>query len=137
MPGRAFRYCVAEIKNGCLYFINNRSDQPFEGWVELLQAAADMAVYDPMTGQSGLGLTRNFKLKKGPRDLCNYLPWGSWVVQPHKEPQTMPGFHYQPSGNSQPLSGMEALVFVRRSCASTRTAFDKPRMLDGTGGEMR
>lgn len=99
-------------KNGCLYFINNRSDQPFEGWVELLQAAADMAVYDPMTGQSGLGLTRS-TTKKGHEIFLQLPPWGSWVVQPYKGPQTHARFpYYQPSGNSQPLSGEWKLSFL-------------------------
>ncbi len=40
------------------YFIANRGDKPFDGWMPLATVAASVALLDPMTGQAGVGALR-------------------------------------------------------------------------------
>ncbi|MEP7107315.1 MAG: glycosylhydrolase-like jelly roll fold domain-containing protein, partial [Ferruginibacter sp.] len=44
--------------DGYTYFINNRTDKPFGGWVSLNAAAESVALFDAMTGKNGLAKWR-------------------------------------------------------------------------------
>ncbi len=48
-------------KDGRVYFIANRGEQPFDGWLELAAAAESVMIFDPMTGETGLAAMRQVK----------------------------------------------------------------------------
>jgi hypothetical protein len=51
--------CVRRADNdGRAYFIANRGEQPFDGWVELATAAESVMILDPLTGTTGLAAMR-------------------------------------------------------------------------------
>jgi hypothetical protein len=51
--------CVRRAdKDGRTYFIANRGEQPFDGWLELATAAESVMIFDPMTGATGLAAMR-------------------------------------------------------------------------------
>ena len=60
--------------NGTFYFINNRSGEPVSDWVLVNAKAASFAIFDPMTGKTGLAKWRNVE-----RGLEIYLQ-----LQPHE-----------------------------------------------------
>jgi len=41
-------------EDGTFYFLNNRSDKPYNGWLTLQTNAASVALFSPMTGKKGL-----------------------------------------------------------------------------------
>ncbi|HUD83148.1 MAG TPA: hypothetical protein VMQ67_06575, partial [Candidatus Saccharimonadales bacterium] len=54
--------CVRRAGNdGRAYFIANRGEQPFDGWLELATAAESVMILDPLTGAAGLASLRTGK----------------------------------------------------------------------------
>ncbi|MCG2614238.1 glycoside hydrolase family 2 protein [Terrimonas sp. NA20] len=47
--------------NGTFYFISNRNEKSFADWITLQTPAASVAVFNPMTGETGLAKTRRLK----------------------------------------------------------------------------
>lgn len=43
-----------KINNEICYFINNRNETAFDGWVEISEKSSSIVLFDPMTGQMGL-----------------------------------------------------------------------------------
>src|SRR6185436_16670824 len=45
-------------EKGHAYFLLNRGNAAFEGWIPLATATAESVVFDPMSGRHGIGATR-------------------------------------------------------------------------------
>jgi hypothetical protein len=67
--------------NGTVYFISNRTDKSFADWVTLQSPAASVAVFDPMTGKSGLAKIRKDQRGGKTEVLLFVEPGESLIVQ--------------------------------------------------------
>jgi pimeloyl-ACP methyl ester carboxylesterase len=52
-------FCLRRaFEGGRHYFIANRGDKPFDGWLPLATVAKSVGLLDPMTGRTGVGVVR-------------------------------------------------------------------------------
>lgn len=99
--------------NGHYYFINNRSDSAFEGWVSLQameKGAVSYALYSPMRHTSGIARTKESSGKKAV--LLQLRPWESIIVQTTTAPVRGTDYPYTESVTDPiPLKGTWKLSF--------------------------
>ncbi|SHE59249.1 alpha-L-rhamnosidase [Cnuella takakiae] len=78
--------------DGHTYFINNRKDQVFEGWVPLAVKAASVALFDAATGNKGLARTR---IEGGKLQVwLQLLPHASTLIRTFNKTQADKPFPY-------------------------------------------
>ena len=58
MSDNGLRFSRRISKSGSCYFILNQADKPFNGWMQLQIKGKSAAIFNPMTGISGLAETR-------------------------------------------------------------------------------
>lgn len=69
--------------NGFMYFVNNRTQNDYNGWIELSEQSSRIALFDAMTGKSGLARQR--MNSNGRREiLLQIAPHESVIVQVYK-----------------------------------------------------
>jgi hypothetical protein len=86
---------------GTMWLINNRTDKPFEEWIELNSTAASFGLFDAMTGNKGLAKWR--KNDKGSIEVLLQLQsYESVIVQSYGKRKTGNGFPYK-EVNAQPV----------------------------------
>ncbi|WP_224068248.1 glycosyl hydrolase [Arachidicoccus terrestris] len=99
--------------NGHYYFIDNRSDSAFEGWVSLQaikKGAASYALFSPMRHSSGIARTRDINGKK--MVLLQLRPWESIIIQASTAPVRGAGYVYtEKLADPIPLKGTWKLSF--------------------------
>lgn len=59
MADNGLGFMRRETGNGSIYFIKNQNAAAFEGWIPLNTSAFETALFNPMTGNSGLAKTRS------------------------------------------------------------------------------
>ena len=97
---------------GTYYFLLNGSDKPLNGWVPLRTAAQSVALYNPMTGQTGMAALRTSA--NGGRDVyLQLLPGESCILETGPAPANSPLYAYaKPAGQAQSLAGPWTIRFM-------------------------
>lgn len=54
MVDRGLEFIKRKTEDGCFYFIVNRSDSAFDGWIPIQTRAGSVGLFDPMSGNLGL-----------------------------------------------------------------------------------
>lgn len=98
--------------DGTTYFLTNWSDEAVDGWMPLATEAAAVAVFDPMSGQTGLAEIRSAQAG-GVEAYVQLAPGEAWVLQTYdaeRTGQTYP--YYRRAGAPQVLDGTWSVHFV-------------------------
>jgi len=98
--------------DGSFYFINNRTGKSFQDWVELSGGATSLALFNAMTGKSGMG-----KLRKNANDKMEVWiqlqPDESIIIQSYGVKKTASNYPYiEPAGESIEIKGNWNITFV-------------------------
>jgi hypothetical protein len=98
--------------DGTVYFINNRTANAFNDWIELTNTPVSLALFDAMTGKSGLAKWR--KNDKGSVEVLVQLQsYESLIIQSYTSKRTGSAFSYaEPSGDPQEITGSWSLEFL-------------------------
>lgn len=98
--------------DGHVYFIDNRTDKSFNGWIELNILPASLALFDPMTGKNGLAKWK--KNDKGNIEVLLQLQsFGSVIIQTYSSKKTTTIFPYtETAAQSQEIKGDWAIEFL-------------------------
>ena len=106
--------CIRRVKTDghSYYFVKNPRRETFQGWVTLGEACTSAALYNPMTGLSGVAKTRE---KDGKTEVyMQFAPDESFVVETFGDKcQGKPYVFYRPSGKEQVPDGEWKLTFVK------------------------
>ncbi|HEX6924905.1 MAG TPA: glycosyl hydrolase [Longimicrobiaceae bacterium] len=97
--------------DGTTYFVVNWGETPVDGWVPFASTARAVALYDPMTGESGYGHVR---LASGGVEVHLQLqPGESAIIRLYDEERSGRPWHYlRPAGPPDTLEGTWTLRFV-------------------------
>jgi len=77
MTGSGLSFVRRSFDGGWHYFIANRSEKNFEGWVPLARAGNSAVILDPVTGKSGVA---SFRETYNYKQVYLILPAGSSVI---------------------------------------------------------
>jgi hypothetical protein len=94
--------------SGSFYFVVNRGDHAVDGWISLAVPAASAALFEPMTGRTGIAALRPAKSSAASSEVYVQLaPGASLIVQLSGHPRSGPNWTYWRAGASeeQSLSG--------------------------------
>jgi hypothetical protein len=95
-----------------VYFVANLSGEPFSGWVTLARSAKAVALYDPLTGTSGVAASR---APSGGSEVYLQLAPGQSIVikgQAKSFGELKPWKYTSPQGEAVPLKGTWKVTFV-------------------------
>ncbi len=97
---------------GSVYFINNRSSSAFNDWIELNEKPASIGLFDPMTGKSGMAIS-----KKNDKEVINVLvqlqPFESVIIQSYNTKKTGNLYPYiTPNGQAKEIKGDWTIEFL-------------------------
>jgi hypothetical protein len=109
---KGLSYCKRKNIDGKLYFISNRTDNVFNEWITLNEKSVSVALFDPMTGKSGLAKWK--KNNKGETEVRLQLqPYESIIVQTYNSKKTGIAFPYLTAkGKSRQLKGEWTIEFL-------------------------
>lgn len=98
---------------GFIYFINNRSDKAINEWVPLQMNTGGVALFDPMTGKTGLAQLKK-KSRSEPSEIYLQLqPYESIIVQTYNSAKTGKAFPYnEKSGGALEINGEWTIEFL-------------------------
>jgi hypothetical protein len=103
VSGKGLSFIRRKNAEGTVYFIDNRSDKPFDDWVSLNAKSKAVALFDPMFGKSGLA-----KWRKRGDDIevrLQLQPYESVIVQTYSTSKNASEFKYtRKSGEALPVS---------------------------------
>jgi hypothetical protein len=109
MPQFGLSFVRRSFEGGWHYFIANRTETNFDGWISLARPAKSIVILDPMTGNSGVAATRqsaansteiHLQLAAGESAILRAFAdkkvdgpvWTYWQPQtPDAKPQTLTG----------------------------------------------
>ena len=98
--------------DGTIYFINNRTDNLFNDWIELSNTPVTLALFDAMTGKSGLAQWRKND-KGGIEVLVQLQSYASVIIQSYNSKKMSAAFAYaEPVGEPQEITGSWSLEFL-------------------------
>src|SRR5205085_11975006 len=92
MVDKGLRFTRRAYAGGTLYFILNRGNAPFEGWVPLASSGRSAAIFDPLTGEAGL--TQSHPARGGQEIYLQLAPGESCVVKTFDAAQGGQSFPY-------------------------------------------
>jgi hypothetical protein len=98
--------------DGITYFLNNRGAKEINGWVSINAKAASVAMFDAMTGKSGIA---NMKTNRNGtiQIMVQLKPFESTILQLFNTHKTGNNFPYiQTNGEPQKISGEWTLTFL-------------------------
>ena len=112
MSDNGIKFVRRESKTGSYYFINNKSDKPFDGWLPLSVKASSAALYNPMTEKFGSAKIKNSK--DGGIELYMKLNAGeSMIVETFSEKlKGKPYQFFSPSAEPVEISGIWKVDFI-------------------------
>lgn len=88
MMNSGLQFIRKKNKDGIVYFITNRSDQLVDQWVPLQMHATSAALFDPMTGKTGLARLKK-KIRPEPFEVYLQLrPYESVILQTYYTDKT-------------------------------------------------
>lgn len=102
-----------EHEKGRLYFVLNRGEKEFDGWVPLASTTADVVLFDAMTGKSGRGATR--RGANGEAEIrLRLAPAETRVVKAFTAPiAEVKGFDFwDANGGAEPLASSWSITFL-------------------------
>jgi hypothetical protein len=95
------------------YFIINRGEAAFNGWVTIATPAKATAVFDLMSGASGVGATRT-NADGSSAVFLQLAPGASYVVRTLSAAPSAPRWaNWQPHGETHPLQGEWNVTFIK------------------------
>lgn len=95
-----------KLEDGKYYFIANRGDKAVDGWVSLSTQAKSVAIMDPMTGRTGLAVSRQSVADQ--TEVRLNLPPGASVIVRTCNSKKVKGAafpEFEPDGTSSALTG--------------------------------
>lgn len=101
-----------KFDQGNIYFFANQQSKPLSGWVKLAVDAASAAIFDPISGQSGVAKTR--EVSNGTEVFLQLAPDESLILKTwtNKKITGKAWDYYQTGGKSMVLNGQWKLSFV-------------------------
>jgi hypothetical protein len=110
-PG--LEYLRRRTDRGFVYFLVNRNDHAFEGWMTLRSPAASAALFDPMTGQNGIAAIRTPDTTSSTQVYLQLPPAASIFVQLSDIALDSPRWNYtQTAGNASGIEGAWEVSFT-------------------------
>ena len=101
-----------ETKTGICYFINNRDEKEFEGWIPLSAPAQSAGIFNPMTGQYGLANGRPGKNNQY-EIFVKFLPGESLIVFAGRDQLTGEKYPFcHPATASSEIKGKWNIEFI-------------------------
>lgn len=100
---------------GWHYFVANRGEQNFDGWLPLAKPAQAVVVMDPMTGRTGRGQLREAASGKAMSVLLRLRPGESVILRAFAQaiPETGPEWRLlDPTGDSVSIQGEWKVHFI-------------------------
>lgn len=94
---------------GNYYFVNNKTDKAFDGWVKLSVSAQSAALYNPMTETLGMA-----KYNTKTNEIYLQLAAGeSCIIETYKTPVSGVNYvYFKPKGEAQELTGTWRISFL-------------------------
>lgn len=94
---------------GNYYFVNNKTNKAFDGWVKLSVSAQSAALYNPMNGDLGMA-----KYNAKTNEVYLQLDAGeSCIIETYKTPVSGASYAYfKPKGEAQELTGTWKITFL-------------------------
>jgi hypothetical protein len=112
MADAGLQFARRTNEQGTVYFISNHTDKPVNGWITLTGNFPSVALFDPMTGKSGLVASK--ATKDSTQVYLNLVPGSSYIVQAFKAAVKAPSFiTYAESGPGTELTGEWKLQFIK------------------------
>jgi hypothetical protein len=98
-------YIRRKYDQGNIYFFANQQSKPLSTWVKLSVHPKSAAIFDPLTGRSGIAQLREGK--DGTEVFLQLAPDESLILKTwnDKEIKDQPWVYYQPSGQPEKLKG--------------------------------
>ncbi|MGB8191217.1 MAG: glycosyl hydrolase [Chitinophagaceae bacterium] len=111
LSAKGLQYIRRKNADGFIYFVNNRTDKFFEGWVTLNATAKSVGLFDAMTAGNGLAKSR---VNNGKKEVWLQLqPFGSIIMQGYNTPKTGAGYAYfEKAANPQSITGAWSVEFL-------------------------
>ncbi|MBV9923404.1 MAG: glycoside hydrolase family 2 protein [Acidobacteria bacterium] len=112
MVEQGLRFTRRAYAGGAYYFVLNRGNAPFKGWAPLASDARSVAVFDPLTGEAGLAVSRDGS-GGGQEIYIQLAPGESCLLKTFDTRQSAQHFTYfQAAGAPQALGGEWSVNFV-------------------------
>ena len=114
MVTRGLEFVRRRTAAGEMYFIVNTGSQRIDEWVPLQASAKSAALFDPMSGRSGMAAFRS-SARGASGVYLQLAPHESCIVQLHGAPLTgnASWTYWQSCGEATPLQGEWAVSFLR------------------------
>ncbi|MEO6003520.1 MAG: glycosyl hydrolase [Opitutus sp.] len=110
---RGLEYVRRRTADGALYFLVNRGPGVIDSWVPLNAVGAAAALFDPMTGRTGMAAFRSRGADAGSEVYLQLAPGASVVVQLGKQAMTGEAWVYSSNaGEPKSLTGEWTVRFV-------------------------
>ncbi len=112
---QGLQFTRRRYEHGNYFFLSNWSESDLDGWVPLQGACKAVAIFDPMTGQSGFAQTRKAAAGNGTVELRLQLNRGASCILKTFDAETKgePWIYIQRSGDPVPVTGAWKLEFVQ------------------------
>jgi hypothetical protein len=116
MPDAGLSFVRRSFNGGWNYFIANRTETNFDGWISPARSAKSFAILDPMTGAAGIAATRQSAVKQ--TEVHLQLRAGESVIlrafdHPLVESDSYPCWNYfQPGGQPFEITGPWNVKFI-------------------------
>jgi hypothetical protein len=108
--GDALEFVRRRFEDGVAYFIVNKSNEPFDDWVSLNAKAGGVALFNPLSGESGVAETRTDA--NGADVRVQLAPGESCIVRTHEGMASGAAFPYtEPGGEAAALAALWKLTF--------------------------
>ncbi|MDQ3842517.1 MAG: glycoside hydrolase family 2 protein [Bacteroidota bacterium] len=112
MLDKGLQFVRRKNTDGYTYFINNRTNKAVQEFITLNRKAGSAALFDPMTGKSGLAKWRTGNNNEV-EVLVQLQPFESVLVQTLTTKKTGATYPYtQPSGSAQEINGSWTVEFL-------------------------
>ncbi|MDB5208693.1 MAG: glycoside hydrolase family 2 protein, partial [Flavisolibacter sp.] len=111
LADKGLQFIRRKNADGSTYFINNRTDKAFEGWVPLAVKASSVALFDAMTNKNGMAKWK--ATADGIEVMLQLQPYESIIAQTYnsKRPGTAYAY-YEEAAKSQEIKGAWTIEFL-------------------------
>ncbi len=113
MADNRISFMRRETEKATNYFILNQNDKAFDGWLPITAENSGVALFNPMTDQSGLA--KSAKNNEGKTEVCLRLyPGESLIISAYKNPvEGKPYPFYDPVSAQKEISGTWNIDFIK------------------------
>ena len=113
MAGRGLSFVRRSFANGWSYFIANRTETNFDGWISLARPAKSIVILDPMTSNSGVAAT--WRNAANTMEIHLQLAAGESVILrvfADKEVEGPAWNYWQTDGQPVEIAGLWSVKFI-------------------------